>query len=90
MRFISSSLPVGDLFCVPRIPDCRCTLVSSSRSSVTFSEGVHVDLKRTAVPELFELVDTLVCGDDPRVKAGKPAPDIFLAAADELGVDPAR
>jgi len=27
-----------------------------------------------------------VCGDDPRVARPKPAPDIFLAAADDLGV----
>ena len=30
-----------------------------------------------------------VCGDDPRVARPKPAPDIFLAAADDLGVPPA-
>ena len=27
-----------------------------------------------------------VCGDDPRVARAKPAPDIFLAAAEDLGV----
>ena len=30
-----------------------------------------------------------VCGDDPRVARPKPAPDIFLAAAADLGVPPA-
>jgi len=30
-----------------------------------------------------------VCGDDPRVARAKPAPDIFLAAAQDLGVPPA-
>jgi pseudouridine-5'-monophosphatase len=30
-----------------------------------------------------------VCGDDPRVARPKPAPDIFLAAARDLGVAPA-
>src|SRR5262245_7455767 len=30
-----------------------------------------------------------VCGDDPRVARAKPAPDIFLAAARDLGAAPA-
>lgn len=32
----------------------------------------------------------LVCGDDACVERGKPAPDIFLAAASALGVPPER
>ncbi len=33
---------------------------------------------------------TMICGDDERLKRGKPAPDIFLLCAETLGVDPAR
>jgi len=33
-------------------------------------------------------MDAVVCGDE--VTRGKPAPDIFLAAARLLGCDPAR
>jgi len=36
----------------------------------------------------FSIFDTIVCGDDPRVQKGKPAPDIFLAAAQDLGTPP--
>lgn len=34
----------------------------------------------------FELFSTFVCGDDPRLRHAKPAPDIFLLAAEELGI----
>jgi pseudouridine 5'-phosphatase len=35
------------------------------------------------------LFGVAVCGDDPRVARAKPAPDIFLAAAADLGAPPA-
>jgi pseudouridine-5'-monophosphatase len=38
----------------------------------------------------FDLFTAVVCGDDPRVLAKKPAPDIFLVAATELRADPQR
>jgi len=47
--------------------------------------GVKTDHHRSWI----SLFSAVVCGDDPRVKKGKPAPDIFLAAADDLGADPA-
>ena len=34
----------------------------------------------------FDLFSAVVCGDDPRLCRPKPAPDIFLVAAQELGV----
>jgi pseudouridine 5'-phosphatase len=38
----------------------------------------------------FSRFGAVVCGDDPRVKELKPSPDIFLTAAADLGVPPAR
>lgn len=37
---------------------------------------------------IFKRLDTVVAGDDPAVKNGKPAPDIYIEAAKRLGVDP--
>ena len=39
---------------------------------------------------MFEHMSAIVCGDDPAVKHGKPAPDIYLEAARRVGVDPSE
>lgn len=43
------------------------------------------DLKTRRHGEWFACFDAIVLGDDPRVANGKPAPDIFLVAAAQLG-----
>ncbi len=45
-------------------------------------------LKTTHHQEWFALFDCLVLGDDPALKRGKPAPDIFLLAAQRLEAIP--
>jgi pseudouridine-5'-monophosphatase len=52
----------------------------------TSSERRLFEIKASRHREWFGLFRTVVTGDDPRVRHGKPAPDIFLCAADDLGV----
>jgi pseudouridine-5'-monophosphatase len=54
----------------------------------TSSDRYLYELKVRSHP-WFELFDAVVCGDDPRVSAKKPAPDIFLVAARELRAEAA-
>jgi pseudouridine-5'-monophosphatase len=56
--------------------------VATSSASRTFR------LKTTYYQDWFALFDCLVLGDDSALKQGKPAPDIFLIAAQRLGAIP--
>ena len=53
----------------------------------TSSHRVLCDLKFTRHNWQHHF-DTIVCGDDPSLVRGKPAPDIFLLCADRIEVDP--
>ena len=48
------------------------------------------ELKITQHREWFACFQCVVLGDDPAVKHGKPAPDIFLAAAARMGAVPSQ
>jgi pseudouridine-5'-monophosphatase len=54
----------------------------------TSSSREFFALKTTHHGDWFARFDTIIVGDDPRVAHGKPAPDIFLVAAEALGANP--
>lgn len=60
------------------------------RAVATSSTRAHFEVKTSLHQEWFALFDAVVTGDDPKVARGKPAPDIFLAAAALLGQAPER
>jgi pseudouridine-5'-monophosphatase len=77
---------------VTEIPGARRFVESLRARAVplavaTSSEAALYRLK-TAHHAWFELFSVVVCGDDPRISRLKPAPDVFLVTARELGVAP--
>jgi len=56
----------------------------------TSAERYHFDLKIKRHIDWYALFNCIVTGDDPEVRQGKPAPDIFLIAARRMGADPKR
>jgi pseudouridine-5'-monophosphatase len=75
------------------IPGAEVFTRELHRRGVPIAVATSTDLRLFGVKtsghrEWFSIFTTIVCGDDPRVRRGKPAPDIFLAAAQSLGVDP--
>ena len=56
----------------------------------TSSSSPIYDAKYKKHKKWFSQFTQIVRGDDPELKQGKPAPDIFLIAAKRLGVEPAK
>jgi len=74
--------PHAEVLAVVRAYHCRLPMAVASG-------GARKIIEETMRHQPFhDHFDTLVTRDD--VKHGKPAPDIFLRAAQELGVDPSR
>jgi HAD superfamily hydrolase (TIGR01509 family) len=75
------------------IPGARAFTEELSRRKVPMAVATSTDrllLEQKLAPhrDWFALFRSIVAGDDPRVRRSKPAPDIFLAAAHDLGADP--
>ncbi|KAG9291880.1 hypothetical protein G9A89_012165 [Geosiphon pyriformis] len=51
----------------------------------TSSSRKNFEIKSKNHPELFDLFQGVVCGDDPKIMNGKPAPDLFFAGRELLG-----
>lgn len=56
----------------------------------TSSDRFYFDLKIARHQEWFKIFHCVVLGDDPEIRHGKPAPDIFLLAAKRLQANPAH
>ncbi|KAJ3075347.1 Pseudouridine-5'-phosphatase [Podochytrium sp. JEL0797] len=81
-----------------RFPDCKplpgvMRFVQHLKSNhipicvATSSHRHAFDIKSSKNGELFGLFDgNITCGDDPHIQNGKPAPDLFLAGANQLGM----
>ncbi len=61
---------------------------SVPQAVATSSDERNFALKTSRHQKWFKIFDCIVIGDDPRIRQGKPAPDIFLIAAEQLRVDP--
>jgi pseudouridine-5'-monophosphatase len=76
----------------PAVPGIEALVAELSERGVPMAVATSSHAKLYAVKHQphawFRHFGAVICGDDPRVRASKPAPDIFLAAASELAVSP--
>lgn len=81
-----------DLEAVPGVADAIDAIESAGLATCVASSGSHekmaLTLGTTGLLDRFE--GRIHSATDPDVAAGKPAPDLFLLAAQRMGVAPAR
>jgi pseudouridine-5'-monophosphatase len=59
-----------------------------AQAVATSSDRYNFELKITRHREWFRIFECVITGDDPEIRNGKPAPDIFLLAAKRLRASP--
>lgn len=88
-----------DRFLVELFPAARPMPGAEAFTRALQARGVPMAIATSSEARLFEIKSgrhrswlsafrVIVCGDDPKVARPKPAPDIFLVAARELGAQP--
>ncbi len=74
----------------PAMPGARDLVVQLAERGVPLALATSSDRElfdvKSAAHDWFDRFGVVICGDDPRIGALKPAPDIFLLAAAELGL----
>jgi beta-phosphoglucomutase-like phosphatase (HAD superfamily) len=81
----------GALELVQSLADgCRASATVLPMAVATSSRRAALVKKQINHGHMFRHFQAIVCGDDPAVQQGKPAPDIYLQAARQLGVDPSQ
>jgi histone-binding protein RBBP4/pseudouridine-5'-monophosphatase len=68
----------------------RCAEMGLPLAVATSSRASAARQKLRKHPAIADKIQAVVAGDDPAVRRGKPAPDIYLEAARRLGVPPGR
>lgn len=95
-EFLRERAPILDALLAesPVFPGAEALVVELSAKGIPIAVATSSDRRlfelKTRPHAFFSRFPVIVCGDDPRVSAKKPAPDIFLAAASDLGVTPAE
>jgi pseudouridine-5'-monophosphatase len=95
-EYLRRQLPIAeDLFrSAQEIPGAEAFVAALAARGHRLAVGTSSTLRlyqlKTAHLSWFSAFSAVVSGDHPEVKALKPAPDIFLAAARAIGGDPAR
>ena len=68
----------------------RLTMLNIPLAIATSSRKDSVQKKQRRHDEMFKCFRQIITGDNENVKRGKPAPDIFLEAAKQLGFHPSE
>jgi pseudouridine-5'-monophosphatase len=95
-EYLARQLPIAeDLFrSASEVPGAESFVAALAARGHALAVGTSSTLRlyqlKTAHLGWFSAFSAVVSGDHPEVRALKPAPDIFLAAARAIGGDPAR